>query len=88
MNKVLSIVDKLSICTGIPISDISHLDWDMMHEPTRDNHPKICLQCLYRITLDPELSSPMLDTYSSKQELLFISQSKWVEEKSRLRFQH
>ena len=29
MNKVLSIVDKLSICTGIPISDISHLDWDM-----------------------------------------------------------
>jgi hypothetical protein len=29
MNKVLSIVDKLQICTGIPISDLSYLDWDM-----------------------------------------------------------
>ena len=29
MNNVLSIVDKLQICTGIPISDLSYLNWDM-----------------------------------------------------------
>lgn len=29
MNNVLSIVDKLPICTGIPVSDLTHLNWQM-----------------------------------------------------------
>jgi hypothetical protein len=43
MNNVLSIVDKLQICTGIPISDLSYLNWDSFQLLTLQPQPALLL---------------------------------------------